>query len=427
MGARVILLEKTNRIGTKILVSGGGKCNLAHDGPLEEVIRAFRPEEGRFIRPACYRLRNDQVISHFTSRGLKVYTREDGRVFPIDATAKDVVAILRDDLEAAGVEVRLETPVSRVLAEDGRVVGVCVRQGQAKTIRSDAEHVGYRPATAKNLLREIGATGVSVQGEEREIRADAVVICPGGSSYPNSGTTGDGFQWARDLGHSVRRVHAALAPIYLESGPWQELSGVSLREVVLKGRAKKEVARWTGDLLFTHQGVSGPCALGISREVEEAREMGEVRLEVDLWPESTFESAGAEILRESNEFPHRRLATYLTTLIPERVVEAVLASAGVPAEITLGRLERKARNRLVETLKGWPLGIVSHVPLEKGEVVAGGIALEEVDPQTMASKLVPGLFLAGEVLNIAGPVGGYNLQAAFATGYVAGESAAKKL
>lgn len=423
LGARVTILEKTNRIGTKILVSGGGKCNVAHAGPLEQVLKAFRPEEARFIRPACYRLTNEDIVEMMTSRGLRVYTREDGRVFPVDQTAKDVVAILEGFLDEVGVEIRRESPVTGLVVEEGRIRGVRYRKVTERARRAETQTSGYRAATAKNLLRELGAVATEATGEELELRADRVIVCAGGSSYPNSGTTGDGFGWAKAIGHTVDRVHAALAPIYLDTVV-EARSGVALRDVVLKARQGKEIARWRGDLLFTHQGISGPDALGISRMVEERMPFGPVGLDVDLRPDETFESLTESLLATTRANPHRRVLTFVEEFVPERLAPDLLTSIGIPLETSVSRLERKARNRLMETLKAWPIGNVRHVPLEKGEVVAGGIRLDEVDPQTMRSRLVEGLYLCGEVLAIAGPVGGYNLQAAFATGYVAGENAA---
>lgn len=422
LGARVTIFEKTNRIGTKILVSGGGKCNIAHAGEIEDVLRAFRPNEARFLRPACYRLRNTQIVELFTSRGLRVYTRPDGRVFPEEATAKEVVAILRDYLQEAGVEIRFESPVTGLIVENGVAQGVRYRRAQTRSRTSEGEG-GYRARTAKNLLRELDSVVEGVEGEEREFRADRVIVCTGGSSYPNSGTTGDAWGWAREVGHTVHRIRAALAPIYLQLDPEPaDRAGVALRGVVLRARQSKEIARWTGDLLFTHQGISGPAALGVSRVVAEHE--GEVTLEVDLVPAKTEEALRSDLLDFTSNHPGRRVAGFLDDLLPDRLVGDVLRAAEIEEELTNARLDKKRRNRLVAVLKGWPLGRVRHVPLEKGEVVAGGISLDEVDPQTMRSRLVENLLLCGEALDIAGPVGGYNLQAAFATGYVAGESAA---
>jgi predicted Rossmann fold flavoprotein len=363
-----------------------------------------------------------------TSRGLRVYTRPDGRIFPVDQTAKDVVAILRSYLDEAGVKTLLDSPVTGLVVEEGEVRGVRYRHVSTRPLPKAAEPEGYRPNTAKNLIRQLDPIAPSGQSEELELRAGRVILCTGGSSYPNSGTTGDGWPWLRDLGHTVHRLRAALAPMYLQLAPAApaDWAGIALRDIALRARQGKEVAKWSGDLLFTHQGVSGPTVLAISRVVAERMEEGEVTLEVDLRPAIPFEQVGEEILLYTQKHPARRVETYLEGFVPERLVGGLLEAAGVPPDVAGARLDKKSRNRLATVLKGWPLGKVRHVPLEKGEVVAGGLALDEVDPQTMASKKVSGLFLCGEILDIAGPVGGYNLQAAFATGYVAGESAARK-
>lgn len=425
LGVKVVLVEKTQRIGTKILVSGGGKCNVAHAGPLEEVLRAFRPNEGRFIRPACYRLRNDQIVEMMTSRGLRVYTRPDGRVFPVDQTAKDVVAILRGYLEEAGVEIRFGCAVTDIVVEHGQAVGIRYKAAREAKSSSPTDESGYRARTAKNLLKELGTGPLQVGEKESELRAKSIVICPGGSSYPNSGTTGDGWVWMRALGHSIERPHAALAPIYLERSrdSLAEWSGVSLRDVVLRARHGKEIARWRGDLLFTHQGVSGPAALGISRVVAEQPDESQVGLEIDFFPDDSFENVSERLLAYANQHPARRISGFFEA-IPERLIPFLLESSAIAEDMVGAKFDRKARNRLATVLKGWPLGQVRHVPLEKGEVVAGGVSLDEVDPKTLASRKISGLFLCGEVLDVAGPVGGYNLQSAFATGYLAGESAA---
>ena len=429
LGARVVLVEKTARIGTKILISGGGKCNVAHAGPIEDVLRAFRPNEARFLRPACYRLSNDAIVRLMTDRGLRVYTRDDGRVFPVDQTAKDVVAILRGYLDEAGVELRLDTPVDRIVAIGGRIQGL--RLGATV-----APHQGYRKATgygAKALLNEVLAEPLSSPGERgrgewpRNLDCPRVVLATGGSSYPNSGTTGDGWPWTVELGHTLVRTHAALAPMILRlEERHAERAGIALRGIVLRARqGGKAIAAWKGDLLFTHQGVSGPAALGVSRIVAERHPSGEPTLEVDLLPDENPEALAARLLATAGGSPKRLVASFLDGMVPERLEPDVLRDAAIEPGLSFSRLDKKARNRLVGTLKAWPLGAVRAVPLEKGEVVAGGVSLDEVDPQTMRSRLVEGLYLCGEVLDVAGPVGGYNLQAAFATGFVAGETAAR--
>lgn len=405
LGAPVVLLEKTERIGTKILISGGGKCNITHAGPVEEVLREFRPNEARFLRPSMYRWTNEQAVAFLTDRGLRVYTRDSGRVFPVDQTAKDVVNILQSRLDEAGVETRLNTPVLGIERDEQGVCAIRVPRSGHVNDRSN-------PSSAQQVA-------------DRVVETRCVVLAVGGSSYPKSGTTGDGFPWAASLGHSIVKVRAALAPIALTETKWRQYSGVALRDCTLKARQNgKEVNRWRDDLLFTHFGVSGPTALGISREVAEAFENGPVTLEVDVLPDRTFESLTADLLAYAEKHPKRRVATYLDGLLPSRLVEEMLHDAEIASETEFNKLTRAGRNKLVECLKGWRLGLVKDPMLDKGEVVAGGIALDEVDPQTMRSLKCPGLYLCGEALDVAGPVGGYNLQAAFSTGYVAGETAA---
>ena len=319
---------------------------------------------------------------------METYTRPDGRIFPVEpANAKDVVALLTRYVEEAGVQVRYGAPVTGLTASEGRIQ--------------------------------------SVQIGNEALTASRVVVSTGGSSYPATGTTGDGWPWLARLGHSVVPLRAALAPLYLaEAAP--QWSGVALRDTVLRARAGgggKEFMRWQGDLLFTHKGVSGPTALGVSREVAEREAVSTV--EADLAPGLTWEELQAELRQQAQDNPRTTVGALAGPFVPARLLEPLLASAGIPAETRGAYLTAKALNKLVSTLKAWPLGTVRHVPLERGEVVAGGVALDEVEMGTMRSRLVDGLLLCGEVLDIAGPVGGYNLQAAWSTGWVAGEAAAQ--
>lgn len=417
LGAKVVLLEKTARIGTKILISGGGKCNICHDGPIETVLAPFRQNEARFIRPSVYRFPSSSIVPLLTERGIEVYTRPDGRIFPVHQTAKDVVAVLKQLLDEAGVAVYLNSPVEEILCEEGKVIGVRIGRATEVTRRSTVEKSQYGAKALLSGALEIvdhrGSIGLT------ELFAPKIVVCAGGSSYPNSGTTGDGWKWVRGLGHGIVKTRAALAPIYL-AGPQVGLSGVALRNIVLKARTTKEVARWEGDMLFTHQGISGPCALGISRFVAEALENSPVRLEVDLASKTTIEDLSTQLLSQN---PKSTVSMFLSMFFPESILIPFTDQGQLDPKVTFGQLDRKSRNRLALQLKAWTIGDVRAVPLEKGEVVAGGVSLDEVDSKTMESKLISGLYLCGEVLDIAGPVGGYNLQAAFATGFVAGESA----
>lgn len=397
LGADVTLIEKGKRLGTKILISGGGKCNVTHAGPLEDVRRAFRPNEAGFLKPSFYKFTNSDFADLLTDAGMELYTRPDGRIFPVPpADAKDVVAVLENLIRAAGVKVWLDAPVGEILTESGAISGVRLADGQ-------------------------------------EVPAERVILATGGSSYPATGCTGDGWRWVTALGHSIVRLTAALAPLYLDPAPSENFNGVPLRDCVLRARKRnpdgtggKERMRWRGDMVFTYKGVSGPVALGVSREIAEAMPEDSV-VEADFLPDESFEALTERLGRWAKDNPRKGVATFVDALLPERLEEAVLTAAGVALDTKGAYLTAKERNRLANTLKGWPLGRVRSVPLERGEVVAGGVALNEVDSRTMRSKLIPGLWLCGEILDIAGPVGGYNLQAAWSTGYVAGDDAASSL
>ena len=396
LGARVILLEKKNRLGTKILISGGGKCNVTHSGEMEMIRAQFRTNEGRFLRPSFYRFTNEQFVEMLTTKGLETYVRPDGRIFPVPpADAKDVVSVLEAHLYDVGVEVRLNAAVASVQVTANAVAGVTLANGDT-------------------------------------VESCRLIIATGGSSFPATGTTGDGWRWMESLGHSLVPLRAALAPIYLDPTPPADWSGVALRDCILRARSLnpdgssgKERMKWRGDLLWTHKGVSGPVALGVSREVAEAIPAESI-VEADFFPDESFEVLSERLLTHTKLYPRRAVTDFLESepAIPNRLIRPIFEAATIETTTKGAYLVAKERNRLANTLKGWRLGRVRHVPLERGEVVAGGVSLDEVDPQTMRSKKLSGLFLCGEILDIVGPVGGYNLQAAWSTGYVAGESVA---
>jgi predicted Rossmann fold flavoprotein len=385
--APTLLLEKNERLGIKLHISGGGKCNITHAGLMHDVRMAFEPNEARFLRLPFLRFTNEDVLALLHQRGVETFARPDGRIFPVSGRAEDVVDALAWHARQAGAEIRCGTPVERIESEGGTIQGV--------------------------------------RAQGNQLGASAVILATGGVSYPKTGTTGEGFRWAREMGHTLVPLRAALAPIYLDPTPPAEWSGVALRDCLLRARAAgKVISRWRGDLLFTHKGISGPTALAVSRDVALALERGPVALEADLLPDRPPEALAAELTSAEHRAARRGLRSLLDGWLPNRLVPALLARAEVDPATPLHQLPRPARNRLIQTLKSWPLGAARAVPLERGEVTAGGVSLEEVDPATMTSRKLPGLYLCGEILDLAGPVGGYNLQAAFSTGYVAGEAAA---
>jgi predicted Rossmann fold flavoprotein len=388
LGARVLLLERNSKLGIKLLISGGGKCNITHAGPMEEVRAAFVPHEARFLKPSFYKLSNDVIVRMIEDRGVKTYTRPNGRVFPVSGNADDVVNALARYLREAGVDVRLNASVSRILG------------------RGDAIH------------------GLMIGNVEME--SEHIVLATGGASYPKTGTTGDGFAWAKSLGHTIVPVRPALAPIGIEPKLPADWRGVALRDGCLMVFADgRKLTEWRDDILFSHEGITGPAALEVSRVAAEAMHEQDVELRFDFFPRKDFNQVDDQLNSLVLSKRDKMISSLLEAWLPNRLVPTLLKSIDVDPAKRGHVLTRDERRRITQLLKDWKLGNVSRIDIERGEVTAGGVALDEVDPKTMRSRKIKGLYICGEILDIAGPVGGYNLQAAFSTGFVAGETAAK--
>ncbi len=386
-GHRVILLEANGKLGVKLRISGGGKCNITHDGPVKEVLNAFTKDQARFLRPSVHRFTNADVIALLRREGVETYTRDNGRVFPADrpGSAAAVVAAFQSLVERAGVDVRFK---ARVLEVEGR----------APTLK-----------------------GVHLEDGTR-VEADAVILACGGASYPETGTRGEALGWLKALGLPVRPWFPALAPIPLKR-PRPEWEGVALRDGRLwlrAGAEGKRLADFAGDLVFTREGISGPAALELSQAAEAARRAGAAWLGYASVT-GTPEAVDLALQSEMKENPQLKAVTWLQRYLPERLCEPLVLAGGMPAEQRLKDLPKAGRRAMVAAVTELPLGEPGSVNLARGEVAAGGLKLEAVDPQTMRVKAFDNLWACGEVLDLDGPVGGYNLQAAFSTGYVAGE------
>lgn len=399
-GADPVIYERNPRLGIKILISGGGKCNITHLATPSELEEGFIPREARFLRFAFHELTPEDVLRMLHEEGVETIVRANGRVFPAGGRAEDVLAAFERMLARAGAAVRTRARVEGIVVEDGAVRGIAVD----------------------------GATEP----------CDAVVIATGGTSYRKVGTTGDGIAWAEELGLAIVPVRSALAPIYFPTPPPADWQGVALRDVVLRVVYEGEkipflrkdgyFAEWRGDLLLTHRGISGPTTLEVSRVAALIAEQGRrPMLVVDLLPDISSEELVALWEERLAASPRGEVQSFVEQFVPRALVPAVLSAAGVESGTKCANLARAARTTLLGVLKGWTIGQAGEIPIDRGEVTAGGVALSEVSPKTMASKRVSGLYLAGEALDIAGSVGGYNLQAAFATGWIAGRSAAREL
>lgn len=380
-GRRTLLLEKNRRPGVKILMSGGTRCNLTHATDNRGIVAAYGPP-GKFLHSALAALSVQETIALFESEGVATKVEETGKVFPVSNKASDVLDALLRRLERSGATLALNEPVTDL-----------------------------RPSEA----------GFAVTTPHRVLSAAHVILTTGGMSYPGSGTTGDGYALAARLGHTIVTPRPALVPLTV-AVPWvAELRGVTVPDVVVRvldGGTALETRR--GSLLFAHFGLSGPVILDVSRAVTGHVRPESLTLELDFLP-SVKEHEFDEFLRlESASAGKKQLAGVLAVHLPRRLCDMLLAQAGMPADRRAAALNKGDRAKLVQGVKRLRLPVTGTLGFRKAEVTAGGVALDEVDSRTMQSKRVPSLYLAGEILDLDGPIGGYNFQAAFSTGWLAG-------
>jgi predicted Rossmann fold flavoprotein len=382
-GRRTLLLEKNKKPGVKILMSGGTRCNITHATDNRGIVEAFGPP-GRFLHSSLAALSVAQTVELFEAEGVPTKVEETGKIFPVSNKATDVLAALLRRLERSGANLALGEPLLDLQ-------------------RSDA---GFRLSTP-----------------QRVIGAAKVIVTVGGQSYPGSGTTGDGYRIAAGFGHTIVEPRPALVPLTV-SAPWvHELRGVTLPDVAVRiVDDQRCLASRRGSLLFAHFGLSGPVALDVSRVVSRHSKPQTLVLEIDLLPGLKEADLDDYLRREAIDSGKKLLAVVLAQHLPRRLSDMLLLQTGFSADRKAAALSRAERARLVQAFKGLRLPITGTLGFGKAEVTAGGVGLDEVDSRTLQSKKVPGLWIAGEVLDLDGPIGGYNFQAAFSTGWLAGQS-----
>ncbi|ACF46237.1 HI0933 family protein [Prosthecochloris aestuarii DSM 271] len=387
---RIVVLERNARPGAKIRISGGGKCNVTHDGAVGEMLVQgfFRKSEQRFLRPALYAFTNDDLRRMLRKRSVPTAVRDDGKVFPVSGRACDVLAAIEAELRDASVDV---------------VTGTRVR----------------------SCLRQNGV--FCIHTKMSDFFSSRLVLATGGVSYRHTGTTGDGLHIAASFGHDLVPSSPSLAPFFLRHPVAAALSGVALRDVQLSFRTPSETVSRKGDVLLTHKGLSGPACFSLSRDAADLmrRESGGEAL-VNFFPDFSAEDMQEMLLRHASAHGKQLIRKFLQlqSAIPSGMIPLVLKQAAIEGDIGWGSLTKNARCRLQRTLQSFSFGEVKAIPLDAGEVSAGGIALGQVNAKTMESRICRDLFLCGEILDYAGEVGGFNLQAAFSTGWLAGSSSA---
>jgi predicted Rossmann fold flavoprotein len=399
LGARTLIVEKNRKPGVKILMSGGTRCNITQATDNRGIIEAFG-RSGRFLHSALASFGVEAAVQFFEAEGVLTKVEETGKIFPQSDRAADVLAALLSRLQRSGAELALEEPLVAL------------------------ERVGQ---------------GFGLQTALRTLQCQKVIVTTGGKSYPGCGTTGDGYALAAQFGHTIVRPRPALVPLLVDAAWVQGLRGITIPDVALRvierassaesaerKSASRVLAQRRGSLLFTHFGISGPVVLDVSREVSGHAEPERLALECDFLPQMARAEFEESLRAAAQAAGKRQLVSLLPDTLPRRLVESLLAELGLPPERKAAEVGKRDWTRLIDAIKQCALAVRGTRGFEKAEVTAGGVTLDEVDSRNLQSKLVPNLHFAGEVLDLDGPIGGYNFQAAWSTGWLAGTSAARR-
>ncbi len=396
-GHKVLLLEKNEKLGKKIYITGKGRCNLTNACETEDLFRHVLRNQ-KFLYSAFYHFTNLQAIGFFESHGLATKTERGGRVFPVSGHSSDVIRALQQALQQAGVEVRLHTNVQEVLT-----------------------------GTAKACGGEPHVTGVRLS-DGTILHADAVIIATGGCSYCSTGSTGDGYRFARELGHAVTELRPSLVP-FETAEPWvKDLQGLSLKNVTVRIRhGSKTIYEDFGEMLFTHFGVSGPLVLSASGRINDYMEQMPLQMEIDLKPALSVEQLDKRILRDFEDNRNRQFKNGVQKLFPSKLIPVIVALSGIDPEKKVNEVTKEERQSFAKLMKAFPLTVIQFRGFQEAVITRGGVSVKEINPSTMESRLVPGLYFSGEVLDLDALTGGFNLQVAWSTGCLAGTSASQKL
>ncbi len=385
-GHKVRIYEKNEKLGKKVYITGKGRCNVTNACDTEELFQNV-VHNAKFLYSSFYAFTNTDVMELIEHYGCPLKTERGNRVFPVSDKSSDVIHALAVALRELDVEVELHEEVAKVLAEQGRV------------------------------------TGVRLKRSSRDVFADAVIITTGGLSYPSTGSTGDGYRFAKELGHSITELSPALVPFEAEDDACKKLQGLSLRNIRAEIRkGKKVLYSEFGEMLFTHFGVSGPVLLSASSYVADRIKKEPLTLSIDLKPALGEEQLDARILRDFEEAKNKQFKNSLNQLLPAKLIPVIIERSGISPEKKVNEITREERSHLVQAVKDFRITLTGLRDYKEAIITQGGVSVKEVNPSTMESKKTAGLYFAGEVLDLDAVTGGFNLQIAWSTGYLAGSS-----
>ena len=384
-GHKVILVDKNEKLGKKIYITGKGRCNLTNAGELEEIFNNIMTNR-KFLYSALYSFTNDDVINFFENNGMKTKIERGNRVFPVSDHSSDVISTIVKALRKNQVDIRLFTPVKDLIITNDKACGVLLENGE-------------------------------------KIVCDSVIIATGGLSYPSTGSTGDGYRFAKDSGHSINKCEPSLVPMNIKEEWVKELQGLSLRNVnvrIING--KKKLYNELGEMLFTHFGVSGPLILSASAMINRKYFDENLKIIIDLKPALDVEQLNKRILRDFEEELNKQFKNSLNKLLPSKLVPVVINLSGIDPDKQVNTITKEERQKLAYLLKNLEISFNGFRGWNEAIITKGGISVKDINPSTMESKIVSNLYFCGEVLDLDALTGGYNLQIAWSTGYLAGDS-----
>lgn len=406
-GHQVTLLEQNEKLGKKLYITGKGRCNITNASDMEELFNNVCSNP-KFLYSAFYSYTNDQVIDFFESYGLRTKVERGNRVFPLSDRSSDVIATLAKALKDVGVEIKLYTKVSKLLTEE-------YRDENGNSVIADKK-AGTLKQVVNGVMLEDGTA----------LKADAIVLATGGISYPSTGATGDGYRFAEKLNHKIVEPTPSLVPFEVKEGWVTEMQGLALKNVAITIDCEgKKLYEDFGEMLFTHFGVSGPMILSASASIKPAYFKDftrELTLKIDLKPALDKEQLDKRILKDFEEAKNKQYKNSIQKLLPSKMIPIIIELSGIDPDKKVNEITKEERMTLVNLLKGLPMTIIGLRGWNEAIITKGGVSVKNVNPSTMESKMVNGLYFAGELLDLDAMTGGYNLQIAWSTGYLAGNS-----